>query len=93
MNIVHLSGNIGKDPELKDHSNGVITCRFTLATNKKVKGDKVTQWHNITAFGKIAELVNEHFGRGDKITITGELEYYKNNSVIYTNVVITQLHF
>jgi single-strand DNA-binding protein len=72
---VMLIGNVGRDPEIRQTSNGDSYARFSLATNKVVKGEKQTQWWDITIFdSKKAEIVQSYVSRGNKIYIEGELQ-------------------
>jgi len=81
MNKVFLIGNVGKDPEQRATPTGDIVGNFTLATSRKWKdkntGQKreVTAWHNITTWGKLAELCLKYLQKGSKCAIVGEIEY------------------
>ena len=77
-NRVQLIGNPGMDPEIKNLDNGNKLAKFSLATNeqyKNAKGEKVTdtQWHNIVAWGKAAELVEKFVRKGKEIGVEGKL--------------------
>lgn len=77
-NRVQLFGNPGMDPEVKTLENGNKMARFSLATNeyyKNNKGEKVTdtQWHNLVAWGKTAELVEKFVHKGKELGIEGKL--------------------
>ena len=79
-NSVNLIGNLGKDVELKTTASGQSLAKVTIATNdyyKNNKGEVVqdTQWHNLTAWGKTAELMNEMLKKGSEIAIQGKLMY------------------
>jgi len=79
-NSVQLIGNIGKEIELKTASNGIKYARFSLATNdyyKNAQGEKVeeTQWHNLVAWGKTAELMAKILSKGTEIIAQGKIEY------------------
>jgi len=73
INKVILLGRIGKEPELKHSSSGLEICRFSVATSKKIKGEQKTEWHNITAFGKLAEIVGKYCAKGSLVYIEGEI--------------------
>lgn len=80
INQILLVGNIGQEPELKKIDNERYLCKLRVATSleyKKKDGNlhKETQWHSVTIWGKLAELVNEHCKKGSKITIMGRLKY------------------
>jgi len=77
-NHVQLIGNVGKDVEIKTFDNGSQVANFTLATNeyyKDAKGEKQqnTQWHNVVAWGKLAELLSNTLAKGNEVAITGKL--------------------
>lgn len=90
MNIVILNGRIGKEPEV--FSAGV---RFSVATSDFYNGEERTQWHNVTAFGKIGEFVQKHFTKGKGINIQGRIEYFKKDedSPTYTNIIAERVTF
>ena len=70
-----LIGNVGRDPEIRATSSGDSYARFSVATNKVVKGEKTTQWWDVTIFdSKKAEIVQSYVARGSKIYIEGELQ-------------------
>lgn len=75
MNSVVLIGRLGKDPELRYTQNQTPVCTFSLATSHKMKGKESTQWHNIVAWQKLAEICSKHLGKGSQVAVTGRLEY------------------
>ena len=78
VNKVILIGNLGKDPEVKYTQGGMPVAKFTLATNERYK-DKDgqwqdrTEWHNVVAFQRLAEIVGEYLKKGGKAYIEGSL--------------------
>ena len=77
-NSVRLIGNLGSNPEVKSLEKGNKVARFAIATNESYTdkdGKKVTdtQWHNIVAWGKTAELVEEYLSKGSEIALEGKL--------------------
>ena len=77
-NKVQLIGNLGQDPEIVTLDSGRKLAKFSLATNesyKNTKGERVTdtQWHNIVAWGKTAEIVENYVTKGKEIAIEGKL--------------------
>ena len=77
-NNVQLSGNVGKAPEILTLSTGTKLAKFSLATRETYtnsKGEKVTdtQWHNIVAWGKMAEMVEQQVPKGREVEIEGKL--------------------
>ena len=82
MNKLQLIGNLGKDPEKIPTKTGKTMVKFSLATTErgytKEDGTKVdgrTDWHNITVFGKLAEICDKYLHKGSKIYIEGSLHY------------------
>ena len=77
-NKVQLIGNIGNAREIKTLENGKKMARFSVATNeiyRNAKGDKVTetQWHNLVAWGKLAEISEKYLTKGKEVAIEGKL--------------------
>jgi len=77
-NKVQLIGNLGNDPEIINLESGKMLAKFSIATNesyKNTKGEKITdtQWHNIVAWGKTAEIVEKYVTKGKEIAIEGKL--------------------
>ena len=77
-NKVQLIGNLGNDPEIVLMESGSKLAKFSLATNETYKnseGEKVTdtQWHNIVAWGKTAEIAESYLEKGKEIIIEGKL--------------------
>ena len=77
-NKVQLIGNLGNEPEIIDLKNGKKLAKFSLATNEYYKnqaGEKVseTQWHNIIAWGKLAEIIENYLTKGNEIVMEGKL--------------------
>lgn len=79
-NKVQLIGNLGQDPEIVTMENGTKLAKFSLATTesyKNAKGEKVddTQWHNIVAWGKTAEIVESYLTKGKQVAVEGKLTH------------------
>jgi single-strand DNA-binding protein len=77
-NRVQLIGNLGQDPEIVNMENGGKLAKFSIATSetyKNAKGEKVedTQWHNIVAWGKTAEIVENYLTKGKQVAVEGKL--------------------
>ncbi|MFA5619328.1 MAG: single-stranded DNA-binding protein [Weeksellaceae bacterium] len=78
-NKVTLIGRTGKEVEIVSFENGKM-AKVSLATSDyytNQKGEKVedTQWHNVVAFGKTAEIMEKYVLKGDEIAITGKIVY------------------
>ncbi|OZV70711.1 single-stranded DNA-binding protein [Winogradskyella aurantia] len=77
-NKVQLIGNLGNDPEIINLESGKTLAKFSIATNesyKNAQGEKVTdtQWHNIVAWGKTAQIVEKYITKGKEIAVEGKL--------------------
>lgn len=78
-NTVSLIGNLGGDPEFKTFDGGNALARFSVATNESYKDKKgewvtTTQWHNVVAWGKTAELSNKLLKKGAEVVLEGKLQ-------------------
>ena len=79
-NCVQLIGNVGQDPEIKNLEGGKKLANISLATNESYindKGEKITdtQWHRLTAWGNVAEIIEKYVNKGKEIAIKGKLTY------------------
>jgi single-strand DNA-binding protein len=77
-NKVQLIGNLGNAPEIRTTDAGKKWAKFSIATNevyRNAKGEKVTetQWHNLVAWGKVAEIAEKYLHKGSEIAIEGKL--------------------
>ena len=82
LNKVMLIGNLGKDPEVRYTASGQAVAGFSLATSEKFKGksgewEERTEWHNITLWGKLAEIAGEYLTKGKTVYIEGRLQTRK----------------
>lgn len=102
-NRVQLIGHLGMDPEIKTLESGKKLAKFSLATNdfyKNAKGEKVeeTEWHNIIAWNKTAELVENFLAKGKEVAIEGKLtsrswDDANGNKKYITEVVCNEILF
>ena len=77
-NKVQLIGNLGNDPEIINLESGKTLAKFSVATNESYKnasGEKVTdtQWHNVVAWGKTAQIIEKYVTKGKEVAIEGKL--------------------
>ena len=77
-NKVQLIGHLGAAPEVKNTEAGKKYARFSIATNenyRNAKGEKVTEttWHNLVAWGKVAEIAEKYLNKGSEVAIEGKL--------------------
>ena len=79
-NKVQLIGNVGQEPEIKTFDEGKKVANITIATNEYYtndKGEKVedTQWHRVSAWGKVADIIEKYVTKGKEIAIEGKLTH------------------
>jgi single-strand DNA-binding protein len=96
-NKVTLIGNLGADPELKEFESGKKLARFSIATNETYtnkSGEKVqeTQWHNIVAWGKVAEIMEKYLSKGNEVAIEGKLVNRSYKDTEGANKYTTEVH-
>jgi single-strand DNA-binding protein len=77
VNKVILVGNVGKNPEVKELTNGKV-ANMAMATSERYKdknGDRQekTEWHNIVVYGKLVDIVEKYVKKGDKLYIEGSI--------------------
>ncbi len=77
-NKVQLIGNLGMNPEVKTLDGGKKLAKMSIATNesyKNAKGERVTetQWHNLIAWGKTADVIEKFLKKGSEVAIEGKL--------------------
>lgn len=77
INKVVLIGRTANKPSIKEGKSGNKYCHFSLATNTGYGEKKQTDWHDITAFGKTAELCAQYIDKGSLIMIEGRITYDK----------------
>ena len=80
MNSIYLIGRIGKDIELKATEAGTSYVKFSLACSRMDK-NKTTDWFDLVAWGKTAEIISQYCGKGKQIGVIGQLQTrsYTNN--------------
>ncbi len=98
-NRVQLVGNLGMNPEIVNFESGKKIAKFTVATNETYlngNGKPITdtQWHNVVAWGKQAEIAEKQLQKGNEVALEGKLTYRhyddKNGQTKYlTEIVLT----
>ena len=79
LNRATLIGNLTRDPELKQIPSGQSVCSFSLATNRQWTGgdgqkQEASEFHNVVAWGKLAEICSQFLAKGRKVYIEGRLQ-------------------
>ncbi len=82
LNKVMLIGNLGKDPEVRYTSSGTAVASFSLATSERFKNrngewEERTEWHNVTLWGRLAEIAGEYLAKGKTVYVEGRLQTRK----------------
>ena len=100
-NKVQLIGNLGADPVVKELNDNKRMAKFSIATSEtyqKLSGEKVTdtQWHNLIAWGKTADIAEKFLVKGKRVAIEGKLinrSYEDKNGIkrYVTEIVVNEM--
>jgi single-strand DNA-binding protein len=101
MNKVTLHGFAGKDPEIKTLDSGKKIAKFSLATQsyrKDKDGNKVTDWHSLVLWEKLADLCEKYVKKGSELVVEGEISYrdYTDKEGVkkyFTEIICNSLEF
>lgn len=103
VNKVIIIGYLGKDPELKYTQGGQPVASFSVATTERFKDkngqdNEKTEWHNIVAWGKLAELTNQYLKNGSLVYVEGKLstrswDDQNGNKHYKTEITVNNLQF
>ena len=79
VNKVILVGNVGKEPEVKYTPSGLPVAKFSVATSERYKDksgewQEKTEWHNVIAWQRLAEIVGEYVKKGSRLYLEGRLQ-------------------
>ena len=82
VNKVILLGRLGRDPETRTTQGGTSVCRLAVATDRRYKdkdGNKQeeTEWHNVSLFGRQAEIADQFLRKGSEVYVEGRLHTRK----------------
>lgn len=102
VNKVILVGNLGKDPEVKYTPSGAAVAKFSIATSYRYKDKNEqwqdqTEWHNVVAWARLAEIAGEYLKKGSKVYVEGRLQTRSwddkntNQKKYMTEVVVNDL--
>jgi single-strand DNA-binding protein len=101
LNKVMLIGNVGNDPEIRATGSGARVAKVSLATNRAwtdrntgQKNEK-TEWHRLTFFGRLVDIVEQYVKKGDRLYVEGRVEYSQTEGdggpKYWTDIVITEM--
>lgn len=94
MNLAYISGNAGKDPEVRQTQNGTKVATYTLASyraNPKDKDKPFTDWYNVVAWGDQVDLVVANIKKGTKVLVTGRFNTRNYDDKDGKKVYVTEL--
>jgi single-strand DNA-binding protein len=101
LNKVMLIGNLGSDPEIRTTPSGTKVAKLSLATNRSFQDrtgqtQEKTEWHRLTFFGKLADIVEQYVTKGDRLYVEGRLEYSQTqddqgNTRYWTDIVVVEM--
>jgi single-strand DNA-binding protein len=103
VNKVILLGNVGKDPEIRSTGGGTMVATFGLATSERYKdqqgnSQERTEWHNIVAYGRTAEIIRDYVKKGHKLFIEGRIstrswddKEHAGRKVYRTEIIVNDL--
>ena len=85
LNKVMLIGNVGNDPDVRTTSSGTPIANMSLATTRKWKDGsgeqkEKTEWHRLTVWGKLVDVVERYVNNGDRLYVEGRIEYSESES-------------
>ena len=100
LNKIMLIGNVGDDPDVRTTSSGTPVAKMSLATsrqwtNKDGSKQEKTEWHRLTVWGKLADVVERYVKKGDRLYVEGRIEYSESESDgqkrYWTNVNVLEM--
>ncbi len=101
LNKVMLIGNVGNDPEIRATSSGARVAKLSLATNRtwsdrSGQQQEKTEWHRLTFFGRLVDIVERWVKKGDRLYVEGRIEYSQTQDDqgaprYWTDIVCTEL--
>lgn len=91
LNKAMLIGNVGQTPEVRTLASGSKVANVSLATNRKVKDEETVQWHRLTFWSKLADVVEQYVKKGNRLYVEGRIEYVTSEDEsgttrYYTNI-------
>lgn len=98
VNKVILIGNLGQAPDVRVTNSGMKIAEISIATSSFYKKDnqriEKTQWHTVTLWGRLAEVVEQYTTKGSSVYVEGRLEHEKwqdqNGTTLYTTKIVAE---
>lgn len=101
LNKVMLIGNVGSDPEIRMTPSGSKVAKFSVATNRSYQDrsgqqQERTDWHRLTFFGRLADIVEQWVNKGDRLYVEGRIEYSQTQddqggTRYWTDIVVNEM--
>ena len=101
LNKVMLIGNVGSEPEIRMTPSGSKVAKVSVATNRKFQDrtgqtQEKTDWHRLTFFGKLADIVEQWVKKGDRLYVEGRIEYSQTQddqggTRYWTDIVVNEM--
>ncbi len=100
LNKVMLIGNVGSEPEIRATSSGGRVAKLSLATNRQWKDgsgqqQEKTEWHRLTFFGRLVDIVEQWVKKGDRLYAEGRVEYSQTEkdgqTKYWTDIVVSEM--
>ena len=100
LNKVMLIGNVGSDPDVRATSSGGQVAKVSLATSRQWKDGsgqqkEKTEWHRLTFFGRLVDVVDQWVKKGDRLYVEGRVEYSETEKdgqkKYWTDVVVNEM--
>jgi single-strand DNA-binding protein len=100
LNKVMLIGNVGNEPEIRATGSGARVAKVSLATNRTWSDrtgqqQERTEWHRLTFFGKVVDVVEQWVKKGDRLYVEGRIEYSQvegeGGTRYFTDIVVSDM--
>jgi single-strand DNA-binding protein len=91
MKQITIAGNIGKDAELRSTPNGDKVAGFSVAVETRDKGEKGTQWFDVSIWGKRADALSQYLTKGSRVCVVGDLGTREYEGKTYLTVRADQI--
>ena len=100
LNKIMLIGNVGNDPEIRALSSGARVAKVSLATNRTWSDragqqQERTEWHRLTFFGRLVDIVEQWVKKGDRLYVEGRIEYSQvegeGGTRYFTDIVVNDM--
>ena len=100
LNKVMLIGNVGSEPDVRATSSGTQVAKVSLATNRQWKDGsgqqkEKTEWHRLTFFGRLVDIVDQWVKKGDRLYVEGRIEYSESETdgqkKYWTDIIVAEM--